>query len=146
MDDDKADEENAVFKELTPISKFTFLKGFVFRNNNPAVFGIRVDVGTLRQKVPFMNKAGKKIGVIHQLQHDGKTVTSVKVGQEVACSVQNITIGRQIAEDDVFYTLPSSSDTKKILKRFMQKLNSEERNTLNEIVEIKRKTDPAYGY
>ena len=81
-----------------------------------------------------------------QLQHDGKTVTSVKVGQEVACSVQNITIGRQIAEDDVFYTLPSSSDTKKILKRFTQKLNSEERNTLNEIVEIKRKIDPAYGY
>ena len=110
------------------------------------MFGIRVDVGTLRQKVPFMNKNGKKIGVIHQLQHDGKTVTSVKVGQEVACSVQNITIGRQIAEDDVFYTLPSSSDTKKILKRFTQKLNSEEINTLNEIVEIKRKIDPAYGY
>ena len=146
VEDDKADEENSVLAELTPICKFTFLKGFIFRNNNPAVFGIRVDVGTLRQKVPFMNKAGKKIGVIHQLQHDGKTVTSVKVGQEVACSVQNITIGRQIAEDDVFYTLPSSSDTKKILKRFTQKLNSEERNTLNEIVEIKRKIDPAYGY
>jgi len=51
-----------------------------------------------------MNKIGKKIGVIHQLQHDGKTITSVKVGQEVACSVQNITIGRQLAEEDVFYT------------------------------------------
>ena len=34
VDDDKADEENSVFKELTPISKFTFLKGFVFRNNS----------------------------------------------------------------------------------------------------------------
>jgi translation initiation factor 5B len=64
----------------------------------------------------------------------------------VACSVQNITIGRQITEDDVFYTLPSSSDTKKILKRFTQKLNSEERNTLNEIVEIQRKINPVYGY
>jgi len=146
VEDDKAGEENSILAELTPICKFTFLKGFIFRNNNPAVFGIRVDVGTLRQKVPFMNKAGKKIGVIHQLQHDGKTIASVKVGQEVACSVQNITIGRQITEDDVFYTLPSSSDTKKILKRFTQKLNSEERNTLNEIVEIQRKINPVYGY
>ena len=146
VEDDKADEENSILTELTPISKFTFLKGFVFRNNNPAVFGIRVDVGNLRQKVPFMNKDGKKIGVIHQLQQDGKTVTSVKVGQEVACSVQNITIGRQIAEEDVFYTLPSSSDAKKLLNRFAQKLSSEERNTLNEIVEIQRKRDPAYGY
>ena len=146
VEDDKADEENSILSELTPVCKFTFLKGFIFRNNNPAVFGIKVDVGNLRQKVPFMNKIGKKIGVIHQLQHDGKTITSVKVGQEVACSVQNITIGRQIAEEDVFYTLPSSSDAKKLLNKFTQRLSSEERNTLNEIVEIQRKIDPAYGY
>ena len=146
VDDDKADEENSVFKELTPISKFTFLKGFVFRNNNPAVFGIRVDIGQLRQKIPFMNKTGKKIGIIHQLQHDGKTVNLVKTGQEVACSVQNVTIGRQIVEEDVFYTLPSSSDAKKLIKRFMHKLSSEETSVLNEIIEIQRATDPAYGY
>ena len=146
VDDDKADEENSVFKELTPISKFTFLKGFVFRNNNPAVFGIRVDVGNLRQKIPFMNKTGKKIGIIHQLQHDGKTVSMVKIGQEVACSVQNITVGRQIAEEDVFYTLPSSSDAKQLIKRFMHKLSSEETDVLNEIIEIQRAIDPAYAY
>ena len=146
VDDDKADEENSVFKELTPISKFTFLKGFVFRNNNPAVFGIRVDVGQLRQKIPFMNKTGKKIGIIHQLQHDGKTVSVVKTGQEVACSVQNVTIGRQIVEEDVFYTLPSSSDAKQLVKRFMHKLSSEETDVLNEIIEIQRAIDPAYAY
>ena len=146
VDDDKADEENSVFKELTPISKFTFLKGFVFRNNNPAVFGIRVDVGQLRQKIPFMNKTGKKIGIIHQLQHDGKTVSVVKTGQEVACSVQNVTIGRQIVEEDVFYTLPSSSDAKQLIKRFMHKLSSEETDVLNQIIEIQRAIDPAYAY
>ena len=146
VDDDKADEENSVFKELTPISKFTFLKGFVFRNNNPAVFGIRVDVGQLRQKIPFMNKTGKKIGVIHQLQHDGKTVSMAKTGQEVACSVQNVTIGRQIVEENVFYTLPSSSDAKQLVKRFMHKLSSEETDVLNEIIEIQRAIDPAYAY
>ena len=146
VDDDKADEENSVFKELTPISKFTFLKGFVFRNNNPAVFGIRVDVGQLRQKIPFMNKTGKKIGIIHQLQHDGKTVSMAKTGQEVACSVQNVTIGRQIVEENVFYTLPSSSDAKQLVKRFMHKLNSEETDVLNEIIEIQRAIDPAYAY
>jgi len=146
VDDDKADKENAIFKELTPISKFTFLKGFIFRNNNPAVFGIRVDVGKLRQKIPFMNKTGKKIGIIHQLQHDGKTIDSVKTGQEVACSVQNVTIGRQIVEEDVFYTLPSSSDAKQLVKRFMHKLSSEETDVLNEIIEIQRAIDPAYAY
>jgi translation initiation factor 5B len=146
VDDDNADLENSVFSELTPIGKFTFLKGYIFRNSNPAVFGIRVDVGSLRQKIAFMNKAGKKIGVIHQLQHESKTVEVAKTGQEVACSVQNITIGRQIKEDDVFYTLPTPDDAKQYLKKFKHKLNSDEIKVLNEIVEIIRVTNPIYGY
>jgi len=146
VDDDNADLENAVFSELTPIGKFTFLKGYIFRNSNPAVFGIRVDVGSLRQKIAFMNKTGKKIGVIHQLQHENKTVEVAKTSQEVACSVQNITIGRQIKEDDVFYTLPPPDDAKQYLKKFKHKLNSDELKVLNEIVEIIRVTNPIYGY
>ena len=52
----------SIFNEFTPLCKFTFLKGYAFRNSNPAVFGIKVDVGKLRQKTNFMNKTGKKIG------------------------------------------------------------------------------------
>jgi translation initiation factor 5B len=146
VDDDKSDLENSIFKEFTPISKFTFLKGYTFRNNNPAVFGIRVDVGTLRQKIAFINKTGKKIGNIHSLEADGKTVKEVKTGEEVACSVQNVTIGRQVNEEDVFYTLPSPSEAKQLLKKYAHKLTSEELQTLNEIVRIQRETNPVYGY
>ena len=146
VDEDKLHEEDAIFSELTPLAKFTFLKGYIFRNNDPAVFGIRVDVGTLRQKAPFMNKNGKKIGIIHQLQEDKKTVNSVKAGTEVACSVQGVTIGRQIHEEDIFYTLPPSHEAKQLLKKFAHKLSSEEIATLNDIVAIQRKIDPAYAY
>jgi len=146
VDEDKLHEEDAIFSELTPVAKFTFLKGYVFHNNDPAVFGIKVDVGTLRQKIPFMNKNGKRIGVIHQLQEDKKTVDSVKAGAEVACSVQGITIGRQIHEEDIFYTLPPSHETKQLIKKFAHKLSSEEIAVLNDIVAIQRKIDPAYAY
>ena len=146
VEEDTAHEEDAIFAEFTPISKFTFLKGYVFRNNNPAVFGIRVDVGTLRQKIPFMNKDGRRVGVVHQLQHEGKTVTSAKTGQEVACSVQDVTIGRQIFEEDVYYSFPSSNEAKLILKKYMHKLNPQEQEIFNEIIEIQRKKDAAYAY
>jgi translation initiation factor 5B len=146
VEEDTAHEEDAIFAEFTPISKFTFLKGYAFRNNNPAVFGIRIDVGELRHKIPFMNKEGKGIGRVHQLQHEGKTVTSAKTGQEVACSVQDITIGRQIFEEDVFYSFPPSHEAKQLLGKFGHKLSSEETEVLNEIVEIQRKRDAAYGY
>ena len=146
VEQDSADVDTAIFNEMTPVTKFTFLKGYAFRNNNPAVFGIKVDVGLLRQKIPFMNKSGKKIGIIHQLQNDGKTVQSVKTGEEVACSVQNITIGRQINEEDVFFSLPTPDEAKKILKKYMHKLNSTEIEVFNQILEIQRKINPVYGY
>ena len=146
VEEDTAHEEDAIFAEITPISKFTFLKGFVFRNNNPAVFGIRVDVGTLKQKIPFMNKEGRRVGIIHQLQLDGKTVTSAKVGEEVACSVQDVTIGRQIFEEEVYYTFPPSHEAKQLLNKFMHKLNPEEQEVLTEIIRIQREKEPAYAY
>ena len=146
VEEDTAHQEDAIFSEFTPISKFTFLKGYAFRNNNPAVFGIRVDVGELKHKIPFMNKTGKNIGRVHQLQHEGKTVSSAKAGQEVACSVQDVTIGRQVFEEDVFYSLPPSHEAKQLLGKFAHKLSPEETEVLNEIVEIQRKKDPAYAY
>jgi len=146
VDEDTANEEDAIFSELTPIAKFTFLKGMVFRNNDPAVFGIRVDVGTLKQKIPFMNMKGRKVGDIHQLQLDKKTVTTAKTGDEVACSVRAVTIGRQIFEEDVYYTFPPSHEAKQLLNRFIHKLSTEEQEVLNKIVEIQRAKEPAYAY
>ena len=144
--DDSTHEEDAVFSELTPVSQFSFLKGTSFRNNNPAVFGIRVDVGTLRHKIPFMNMAGRKIGNIHQLQMDKKTVSDAKTGDEVACSVKDVTIGRQIYEEEVYYTFPPSHEAKLLRSKFIHKLNSDEQRILSEIVRIQREREPMYAY
>ena len=60
--------------------------------------------------------------------------------------MQNIIIGRQIFEEDVFYTLPTPDEAKNLLKKYAHKLSSEELTVLNEIVEIQRKINPVYGY
>ncbi|OLB92307.1 MAG: translation initiation factor IF-2 [Thaumarchaeota archaeon 13_1_40CM_38_12] len=146
VQEDTANEENAILHELTPVCKFTFLKGYVFRKSNPAVFGIRVDVGSLRQKVGIMNANGKRIGVVHQIQDSGKSINVAKKGQEVAVSIQNVTIGRQISEEEVFYSLPPSHEARLLLKRFEHKLSPEEVEVLKEIIAIQRKLNPAYGY
>ena len=146
VQEDTANEENAILHELTPVCKFTFLKGYVFRKSNPAVFGIHVDVGSLRQKVGIMNANGKRIGVVHQIQDSGKSINVAKKGQEVAVSIQNVTIGRQISEEEVFYSLPLSHEARLLLKRFEHKLSPEEVEVLKEIIAIQRKLNPAYGY
>jgi len=146
VEEDTANEDDAVFSELIPVCKFTFLKGYVFRRNNPAVFGVRINVGTLRQKSPIMNTSGKKIGIVHQLQDKGKNIELAKKDQEVAASIQNVTIGRHIFEEEIFYTFPPAPDAKLLLNRFTSKLNPDEYQVLQEIVEIQRKKNPMYGF
>ena len=146
VDEDTAHEEDSIFGEITTVSKFTFLKGMAFRNSNPAVFGVRVEVGTLKQKVGIMNERGRRIGRVHQLQLDKKTVPLASAGDELACSMNDAIIGRQIFEDGTYYTLPSSREAKLLLGRFLYKLSTKEQDVLKDIIQIQREKDPAYAY
>jgi translation initiation factor 5B len=139
-------EELILFNELPPICKFQFLKGFIFRRNDPAVFGAEIQTGRLRQKVHVINEEGKKIGTIHQIQESGKAIEEATAGMQVAVSVKEATIGRQINEGDIFYTDLHSRQAKQLLGRFNHRLNDSEKEVLNMLVAKKRKSDPAFGY
>jgi translation initiation factor 5B len=139
-------EELILFNELPPICKFQFLKGFIFRRNDPAVFGAEIQAGRLRQKVHVINEEGKKIGTIHQIQESGKAIEEATAGMQVAVSVKEPTIGRQINEGDIFYTDLHSRQAKQLLGRFNHRLNDSEKEVLNMLVAKKRKSDPAFGY
>ncbi|HXG07360.1 MAG TPA: translation initiation factor IF-2 [Nitrososphaera sp.] len=142
----KEHEESILFNELPPICKFQFMKGFVFRRNDPAVFGAEIQVGRLKQKVQLINEEGKKIGTVHQIQDNGKVIDEATTGMQVAVSIKEPTIGRQINEGDIFYTDLNSKQAKQLLERFNHRLSESEKEVLNMLVAIKRKTDPTFGY
>ena len=142
----KEHEESILFNELPPVCKFQFMKGFVFRRNDPAVFGAEIQVGRLRQKVQVINEEGKKVGTVHQIQESGKSMEEAKTGMQVAVSLKEPTIGRQINEGDVFYTDLNSRQAKELTGRFVHRLNEAEKEVLNFVVGLKRKEDPAFGY
>ncbi len=142
----KEHEESILFNEIPPVCKFQFMKGFVFRRNDPAVFGAEIQVGRLRQKVHVMNVEGKKVGTVHQIQDSGKAMEEATAGMQVAVSLKEPTIGRQINEGDVFYTDINSRQAKQLLERFNHRLNEQEKEVFNTILALKRKWDPAFGY
>ncbi|MEM2141122.1 translation initiation factor IF-2 [Nitrososphaera sp.] len=142
----KEHEESILFNELPPVCKFQFMKGFVFRRNDPAVFGAEIQVGRLRQKVQVINEEGKKVGTVHQIQDSGKAMEEAKTGMQVAVSLKEPTIGRQINEGDVFYTDLNSRQAKELTQRFIHRLNDAEKEILNFVIGLKRKEDPAFGY
>jgi translation initiation factor 5B len=142
----KDHQDVIMFNEIPPVCKFQFLKNFVFRRNDPAVFGAEILVGKLRQKIPVINEEGKKIGVIHQIQQSGKTIEEATKGMQVAVSIRGPTIGRQINEGEIYYTDLNSKQAKLLNERFTQRLAEDELEVLNYIVDTKRKGDELFGY
>jgi translation initiation factor 5B len=139
-------EDSILFNEIPPVCRFQFMKGFVFRRNFPAVFGAEIQIGKLRQKVEVINEVGKRIGIIHQIQENGKPIDEATQGEQVAVSIKEISVGRHINEGDFFYTNLKSKEAKLLLERFSARLTPDEKSLLDKIIEMKRRVDPSYAY
>ena len=142
----KEHEDSILFSEISPVCKFQFLKGYVFRRNDPAVFGAEILIGRLRQKVPVINENGKKIGSIHQIQEGGKNLSEASIGTQVAVSMKEPVIGRQINEGDIFYADLTSKEAKLLIESFSHRLGPEEQEVFQHILSKKREADPSFGY
>ena len=139
-------EDSILFNEIPPICRFQFMRGFVFRRNFPAVFGAEIQIGKLRQKVEVINEVGKRIGIIHQIQENGKPIDEATQGEQVAVSIKEISVGRHINEGDIFYTNLKSKEAKLLLERFSARLTPDEKSLLDKIIDMKRRVDPSYAY
>ncbi len=120
-----------------------FLPEYVFRVSHPAVIGVRVLAGRIKDGIRLMREDGKVIGTIKGIQSENKPIEEAIQGQEVAISVEGVTVGRQIKGEDILYTALPESDAKKLKE--MDVLNIDEKDVLNKIIEIKRKGDKFWG-
>ncbi|MDD5182012.1 MAG: translation initiation factor IF-2 [Candidatus Nanoarchaeia archaeon] len=125
----------ALAKLIWP-AKIKLLKGFVFRQCNPAVVGVEVLAGRIRTKVRLIKTNGKEIGEIHQLQSEGENISEAKAGQKIAVSIQGPTIGRTIKEDETLYVFVPRSNIEIIESEFAAELSADEIQTLREFKEI----------
>ncbi len=124
--------------------KFFVLKGYMFRQSNPAIVGSEIEVGSIKTGDPVMDKTGKGITKIKSLEAEGKNVTLAEQGKQVAISMEGVTVGRQVKEGEYYYSDIPEEDFKK-LKELKQYLSDKEKAVLKEIAEIKRKDDPVWG-
>ncbi len=139
----KAELERDRRKEYTYPGMIKFLPQYVFRVSHPAVIGVRVLGGRIKTGVKLIKEDGKAIGSIKSIQSENKPLEEAIQGQEVAISIEGVTVGRQIKGDDIFFTDLSATDAKKLKE--LDVLNSDEKDVLNKIFEIKRKTDKFWG-
>ena len=121
--------------------KFLILKGYVFRQNNPAVVGVEIEIGKIKSGDPIMNLEGKRLTTVKSMEEGQESMTVAEQGKQLAMAMEGVTVGRQINEGDFLYTDIPESDFKK-LKELKKHLSKTELDVLREIVNIKRKENP----
>ncbi len=117
----------------------------VFRQSKPAVVGVQVIGGVIRTQVNFMREDGANVGVVKGIQVHNENVGSATVGQEVAISIDGPTVGRQIHEGDILYVNIPEKHARIVEQELKPKLAEDEREVLEDFLEIKRKKDPFWG-
>lgn len=140
----KKKQQRKEFEKIQKPFKARIMPGYVFRQSNPAVCGVEVIQGALKTNSLFMKKDGHNISKIKSLQVDKESVEEVKKGKSAAASIDGVTIGRQIFEDDIIYSDISEIEFRK-LKELKKYLSEDEKEILKEIAEIKRKENPVWG-
>ena len=144
QDEERKKIEAKQIDNLCRPCKIRILKGFVFRQNNPAVVGAEVLAGTLKAGVPLMKNDGAKITEAKSIQHEQETIEKAEKGKQIAVSLPNVTVGRQIHEDDILYSAIPEEHFRKY-KEFKKLLTQDDIDILKEIAEIMRKENPMWG-
>ncbi|MDP6600520.1 MAG: translation initiation factor IF-2 [Candidatus Woesearchaeota archaeon] len=124
--------------------KLQIMKGYIFRQNNPAVVGVDVLEGKVKVDTPLMKKDGNKITEVKSIQKDQENLNEAEKGKQVAISLPKVTVGRQINENNILYSAIPEEDFIK-LKELKKNLSEEEKAILKEIAEIMRAKNAMWG-
>lgn len=135
--------ERDKLSELPSLTKITILP-YIFRNSNPAIFGVRIDGGILKQEIEMISKSGEKIGRIKTIQEEKTNVPQANKGKEVAISIPGVNFERQLQKGESLYSNLSETQFKKF-KEHKILLSQDEIKVLQEIAEIKRRINVTWG-
>jgi len=134
-----ADEVNMLVRPC----KIKIMPGYVFRQNNPAVVGVDILEGKIKKNMRLMKNI-IPLTTIKGIQLEKKNIAEAEKGKQVAISLDKVTVGRQISEGDILYSVIPENDFRK-LKELKKYLTEEEIIILKEIAVIMRKENTLWG-
>jgi translation initiation factor 5B len=136
----RAEKEKEIERErmlgMATICKLEILPQYVFRNSNPAIFGIRVLAGKVKVGIPLMNERGEEVARVKSLQAEKSSVEEGTAGQEFAMALPGITFDRQLKDVKYLYSYLGDSHIKQ-LKKNKDLLSSDELKVIQEVLTIR---------
>ena len=102
----------------------------------------RIGNSRIRPGQGILRVDGRVVGRIKSIQSEGKSLKEAIAGEEVAISVEGVTIGRQLCVEDILYIDVPGEDYKRLCKT---DLNVDEQEVLEKVCKIKRKENQFWG-
>jgi translation initiation factor 5B len=142
---EKQREASMQLEQIILPGRIRILPAYVFRRSKPAIVGVKVEAGCIKPGYPLINSKGEKIGVIEQIQKEGKSIPKAEAGEEVAISIPEGIVGRNLREDDVLLVDVPSKDASLVNRVFKEQLEPHYFQALDEVTRLKKKENPFYG-
>jgi len=136
--------EREKLMKLATICKLKILHQYVFRNSNPAVFGVEIEAGKLKAGTILINEQGEEIAKVKDIQEERNKVQKAEKGMQVAISLPGTTFDRQLEPENYLYSNLSQHQFRDF-KKNKELLRQDEIQLLQKIAEIKRKENVTWG-
>ncbi len=142
LENKKIELENLKRAEVVFPGMIKILPDCIFRVSKPAIIGVRVLAGRIRAGQGLIREDGRLVGKIKSIQSENKSVKEGKMGDELAISIPNATVGRQFKVEDILYIdIPESH----VSELSNTQLSVDEKEILDKIIQIKRREKFSWG-
>ena len=136
--------EREKMMSLANLCKLEILPKYIFRNSNPAIFGVKVFGGKAKANITLINETGETIARVKSLQLEKEKVEEAPEGSELAIALPGVAFDRKLKDTKYLYSDITSRQFKEF-KKNKELLSSSELKILQEIADIKRKKDENWG-
>ncbi|MGA8903775.1 MAG: translation initiation factor IF-2 [Candidatus Bathyarchaeia archaeon] len=126
--------------------KAKVLTGMIFRRSKPAIVGVEVLTGRLKPKIHMITSSGRKLGELQRIQDQGKDIQEAVAGVQVAVSIEDGVVGRNVSEGDTLYADVPERHLKTLMTKFPTELGESDQVTIKELIQIKRKENPVWAF
>jgi translation initiation factor 5B len=131
-------------KNSRPIpSKLVIMPDYIFRAAKPVIVGIKVLSGRVKVGDKLINSKNKHAGTIKSLRDGDINRQYADKGSELSCAIEGVTLNRQIfADEDLYVDVPEN-----VVKELKdQDIDQDIKDTMEELIKIKRKEGQFWGF
>ena len=143
----RAQQETILDKIVRP-ARFQILPDHTFRQSNPAVVGVEVLSGTIKNNsriARFENNEPTRVGELSGIQAQGEDVSAARAGERVSIAIDGPTVGRQIEEGDELWVELPEKHAKILEQELSDEIPADELEALSGYLNKRRKRDPFWG-